>query len=371
MRSQRGPTARPIWLSSSERKKLRRAVRRHKGLARDVLRAQIILHLYANKCVAQTAIALGVDEKTVRRWRDRFLDRGRLSALIDRPRSGRPCEISAVSRCEIVLMACGKPGDFAVESRNVWTLTALTQRFAELHPEEAMSRSAVARILTEEKLRPHRVKMWLHSPDPLFREKVTDICNVYLNPPPGAVVLCVDEKTGMQALGRKHPGRNATVENDQRMDYEYVRNGTSKLIAAFNPQTGEVFGDVGPGRTAADLLSFMEDVAKRYPTQDVHIVWDNLNIHHEGKDHRWTHFNARHGHRFYFHYTPIHASWVNQVELFFGILQRRVLRYGVFSSLEELNEAVKKFIDHWNRSERHPFKWIFKGYGAQNQARAA
>jgi len=204
--------------------------------------------------------------------------------------------------------------------------------------------------------------MWLHSPDPNFRSKVTEICQIYLDPPEGSIVLCVDEKTGMQALGRKHPGRNPQPGRDARMDYEYVRNGTRKLIASFEPSTGQVYGEVRESRTAEDLVEFMENLAEIYPEQQVHIIWDNLNIHYDGPSERWTEFNARHGGRFHFHYTPIHASWVNQVELFFGVLHRRVLRYGVFNALEEIDNAVIGFIDHWNVHECHPFKWTFEGY---------
>ena len=266
-------------------------------------------------------------------------------------------------------MACGKPAEFGVAHRIRWTTDSLAQAYLEKQKTEPgldpMSRTSVLRILNKAELRPHRVKMWLHSPDPLFREKVTELCELYLRPPPGSHVLCVDEKTGMQALGRKHPGRLPVAGRDARMDYEYVRNGTRKLIASWNVRTGEVYGEVRPSRTADDLVEYMEAVARRHPSGQVHIIWDNLNIHYDGKTSRWTEFNRRHNGRFHFHYTPIHASWVNQIELWFGILQRRVLRYGVFDDLKQLDEAVLSFIDHWNAHERKPFKWTFKGYPLQ------
>lgn len=373
MAKKRGPPPeRRLRLTRSERKQLRRWIRKYSLPYRKVMRAKIILRLDVDPCVSEAAKILDIDEKTVRRWRDRFLDDGRVKALRDRPRSGRPVEIDAVTRCEVIAMACGKPADFDVPYRQVWTIDALRGRFLELHPDvESLSRTSVLRILNQAEIRPHRIKMWLHSPDPLFCEKVTEICALYLNPPPEAVVLCVDEKTGMQALGRKHPGREAAPGRDQRMDYEYVRNGTRKLLAAFNPHTGEVYGEVREERTAEDLLEFMEELAKIHPEPEVHIIWDNLNIHYDGPDKRWTRFNERHGSRFHFHYTPLHASWVNQVELLFGILQRRVIRYGVFNSLDELDEAVIAFLDHWNEYEGHPFNWTFKGYPLQIGAKAA
>jgi transposase len=321
-------------------------------------------------CVSVVADALaGGDRKFVRKWRDRYLKEG-LEALKGQRRPGRPSRIGAVSRCQLIAMACGKPSDFRVPHRTRWTVDSLMEAYSKLQMEtpslDSMSRTSVLRILNKAEIRPHRVKMWLHSPDPLFREKVTEICALYLKPPLGTHVLCVDEKTGMQALGRKHPGRQLAPGQDARMDYEYVRNGTRKLLACWDIRTGEVYGEVRENRKAVDLVEFMDALAERYPTGDVHIIWDNLNIHYDGPSSRWTKFNHRHGQRFHFHYTPIHASWVNQIELWFGILQKRVLRYGVFNSLEQLDEAVLGYIGQWNVNERKPFKWSFKGYPLQS-----
>jgi transposase len=202
----------------------------------------------------------------------------------------------------------------------------------------------------------------LHSQDPEFRAKVTAICDLYRKPPAGSVVLSIDEKTGMQALSRKNPTKWAGVGKRGRREFEYVRHGTCTLFAAFNTQTGHVLARVSKKRRAPDLMAFMETVAKAYPTGAVHIVWDNLNIHYDGRESRWSAFNQRHGGRFSFHYTPLHASWVNQVELFFSRVQRRVLRYGSFESVSELKADVLDYIDHWNKHERKPFRWTFRGY---------
>lgn len=157
--------------------------------------------------------------------------------------------------------------------RDVWTVDSLTATYNRHFPTLCpMSRSSVQRILSQGDIRPHKMDIWLHSPDPLFREKVTGICELYLRPPPGSVVLCVDEKPGIQALGRKHPTRPADVGRHGRYEFEYKRNGTRKLIAAFNPHTGEVYGEMRPTRTADDLVEFMEAVAEHHPSGDVHIV---------------------------------------------------------------------------------------------------
>ena len=234
-----------------------------------------------------------------------------------------------------------------------------------------ISRSSYQRILAAGELRPHRVRGWLHSPDPQFREKVTAITELYLHPPAGTVVLSIDEKTGMQALERRFPDRPAAPGRPGRREFEYTRHGTQSLLCAFEVHRGRVVGDCGDTRTAADLVRFMETVAGQYPAGPVHVIWDCLNIHFDGIEQRWTAFNARHGHRFVFHYTPKHASWVNQVELFFSILQRQCLRPGSFRSTAELRTAVLAFLAAWNRDRAHPFRWTFTGYPLQAGARPA
>jgi transposase len=240
-------------------------------------------------------------------------------------------------------------------SSAVWTHATL-QAELERQTGQTLSLSEVGRILRCGGLRPHRVRIWLHSPDPHFQDKARTICALYANPPPGAVVLCVDEKTGMQARAALNP-LHASKRGVMRCEFEYVRHGTSTLIAAFNIQTGEVFGRCWR-RTAAGVQRFLEALAKKYPEGEVWIVWDNLNVH---SGPAIDAFSARHGGRFHFVYTPLHASWMNQVEIWFSILQRRVLRHGSFSSKADIEAAVMAFIREWNEVERRPFRWRFRG----------
>ena len=231
---------------------------------------------------------------------------------------------------------------------------------------EDISWSSVQRVLAQGEIRPHMVRNWLHSPDPQFREKVTEITELYLNPPPGEAVLSVDEKTGMQALERRFADKPPAPRRARRREYEYKRHGTQSLFCAFDVHTGQVVDSCNDRRTAQDLVLFMEKVATHYPQGKVHIIWDNLNIHFDGPANRWSEFNRRHGDRFIFHYTPKHASWVNQVELFFSILQRQCLRDASFCSTDELRGAVLEFIAFWNREKAHPFRWTFTGYPLQS-----
>lgn len=257
----------------------------------------------------------------------------------------------SAARADAARAAEGVPASFSA----VWSHKALRDELTR-QTGETMSLSEIGRTLRCRGLRPHRVRIWVHSPDPEFKVKVRAICDLYLNPPPGATVLCFDEKPGMQARKDRHP-LHASPLGATRREFEYVRNGTSTLLAAFDVRTGEVFGRCSP-RTAAGINAFLEELAKKYPRGEVYIVCDNLNVH---KGEAIDAFCAKHGGRFHFVYTPLHASWMNQVEVWFGILQRRVLRHGSFSSIADLDAAVLGFISAWNKDERHPFRWRFRG----------
>ncbi len=275
---------------------------------------------------------------------------------MDGDRSGRPARIPLEVRCKVIQLACDRPDKLYAPFRDVWTQQSLTE-VVRRETGTAISRSTVQRILTSEDLRPHRVRQWLHSADPNFEARVAAVCELYLRPPAGATVVCVDEKP-MQALERKYPtvvGPGGVV----RREYEYIRNGTACLLAAFDIRDGQVLGRVVQKRTSEATVEFMEELARKYPEGEVHVVWDNLNTHYDGPDKRWTKFNQRHGGRFHFVYTPKHASWMNQVEVWFSILQRRVLRYGSFYSTKHLEREVIGFSRHWNRTEAHPFRWTF------------
>ena len=324
---------------------------------RQVVRARIVL--LAAKGLGNRAIAakVGCTERNVYAWRTRFARCPLAASLEDRRRSGRPARISVSVRCELIKLACERPDEEKAPLRDVWTQQALQSALRE-ETGVLISLTEVRRLLAVEGLRPHRVRYWLHSPDPEFRPKVERICDLYLDPPRGAHVVCVDEKTCIQALERKHSGRPAAPGRMGRFEFEYIRHGTRALIAGFDVRTGKVFGRLRRRRRAVDLAAFMEQLAHRYPRGEVYVVWDNLNIHHGPA---WDAFNARHGGRFHFVYTPLHASWINQIEIWFGILHRRILKHGDFASPEQMVARIEAFIAHWNRLEAHPFRWTFRG----------
>lgn len=336
---------------------------------RLVDRARIVRRAADGVENAAIARELGFSEDTVRKWRGRFSVDAGINSLVDNERSGRPALIKPEHRAVLIQLACDRPKESVF--RDVWSYEALQDALLEQCGCD-MSTSEIGRTLRSELLRPHKMRVWLHSPDPDFEPKVARICKLYLEPPPGATVVCVDEKPGMQALERKHKTKRAAKGRPGRWEFEYIRHGTRTLIAALDVKTGKVFGRVGATRTGEDLVAFMEELAKLYPTGDVYVVWDNLNIHSDGKQLRWTEFNQRHGGRFHLVYTPKHASWVNQIEIWFSLLAKRVLRNGNFTSADELTARILGFIEHWNRAEAHPFRWKFRGtFKRATPARAA
>jgi len=354
----RGRQAQTIKLSREERKSLELLTRRGTAEQRQVMRAQIALMAHRGEATTAIARALGVSVQTVSHWRTRLALNG-VEGLRERPRPGRPRRIGQTQRLELMSLAC-EPAE--LEGRSTPTLDELVDRAVERGVVKQISRSHMQRILQSGNLRPHRVRQWLHSPDPLFREKVNEICALYRQAPKGSVVLSVDEKTGIQAIERKNADGAPQSGRARRREFEYIRHGTQALIAAMDVHSGRVIGSCSDRRTQNDLVAFMEQVALAYPNGLVHIVWDNLNTHRAQAV--WDDFNARHQQRFVFHFTPLHASWVNQIELLFGIYSRRVLRHSSHSSIKHLRQRTEAFMAQRNQAPK-PFKWTFAGFELQ------
>jgi transposase len=351
-----------LSVSAEDRAELERRLRARTTSQRDLLRARIVLASMAPVSSQKVAKELGVDDKTVDLWRRRFRKHG-LKGLVDRPRKGRPPKFGGAIGLEIIALAC-EPVPEKEDGTTDRTIEEVRQEAIRRGAVDDISWSSVQRLLEGADIRPHHVEGWLHSIDPDFRLKATRICDLYLNPPPDSVVVCVDEMPGVQALRRKYPdhwGRKKS-RRQRRREFEYIRGGTQALIAGFEVKSGQVIARCRDDRSAASLELLMEDLAAKYPAGTVYIVWDNLNIHYDGKTDRWTRFNQRHGNRFVFVYTPKHASWVNQVEIFFSIVQRKCLRHGSFASKEQLRSTLLNFVTHWNEDLAHPFRWTFTGY---------
>lgn len=317
--------------------------------------------LAAEGCsISAIARTLGTCRARVGPWVRKFKAH-RMAGLADLPRAGRPPVITPLERHQVIATACQSPSDFGFH-RVLWDQATLALAVVSAGLVQSISARTVGRILADAEIKPHRVKMWCHSEDPAYQEKMQAIVDLYIHLPKGEPVLCIDEKTGMQALSRRRSLQPVGAGRPARFDFEYKRNGTRCLFACFNVGTGKVLGQCTTHRKRVDFLSFLDAVASTYRQRRVHIVLDNLNTHRDTNQGAFiTEWNRRHGDRFVFHYTPTHGSWLNQIELWFCILSRRILRYGNFHSPDELIDVVMAFIGDWNDNEAHPFRWTYDG----------
>ena len=354
----RGRQAQVVKLSKKDRNALEALLRQSTAPQRDVIRARIALMAAEGQTTAAIAASLGMSLPSVSKWRGRVASQG-MAGLREVQRPGRPRRIGGAQRLQLLALAC-EPGE--AQGRATPTLDELCERAVEQGVVEHISRSHLQRILQAGDVRPHRVRQWLHSPDPQFREKVNAICELYRAAPKDSVVLSIDEKTGIQAIERKHADRAPRPGRARRREFEYIRHGTQALIAALDVHSGCVLGRCSDRRTQDDLVAFMEEVARAYPKGTVHVIWDNLNTHRAQAV--WDDFNARHGERFEFHFTPLHASWVNQIELLFGIYARRVLRHASHPSTQHLRQRTEAFLAQRNARPK-PFRWTFAGFELQ------
>lgn len=347
-------------LSGLEKKQLHEMVRQQRGEVRLHRRARMILLAVSGESISSIAEKMGSNRFRVGQWLSRFKE-DRFKGLEDLCRSGRPPEITSLERHQVIATACRSPLELGLQ-RTLWSHKALAKAVVSSRLVRTISASAVGRILDEAEIKPHRVKMWCHSNDPKYQEKMQAIVRLYTHLPKGEPVLSIDEKTGMQALSRCRELTPSGPGQVARFDFEYKRNGTRCLFACFDVKSGKVLGKCTTQRKRPDFFSFMDGVASVYRQRRVHVVPDNLNTHRNTSQGDFvTEWNKRHGNRFVFYYTPTHGSWLNQVELWFGIVSRRILRYGNFHSPDELIAAIEAFIEEWNRTEAHPFRWTYEG----------
>jgi len=261
-----------------------------------------------------------------------------------------------------------------------WSITELT---AEVHKQEivdSISRSTVWRLLDQAEIKPHKWRYWLNSPDPEFEEKMLHIVDLYLHPPENAVLLCLDEKTAIQALERKYPDLPTRPGMPCRREHSYIRHGTKDLLAAFEVSTGTVYGQLHDGHSSPYWEMFLKDLAARYSKdQNIHLIQDNFSTHStpglcrliaelcqvplptlktQKQRRQWLMSDDK---RIVFHYLPTHASWLNQIEIWFSTLSKRFLKRSSFQSLKELKEKLLQFIQYYNMEFAHPYAWTYTG----------
>jgi len=245
--------------------------------------------------------------------------------------------------------------------RTHWAVRALTQAAVAWGLIRSVSKSTVQRWLSQAQLKPHRVRRWLHSPDPEFRQKVRRVVGLYVRPPRGARVICADEKTQQQILERVHPARPMTAGLPTRLEQIYRRHGVVAILAGLDVRTGQVVVRVRRRRRQQEFLELLRAVRRRWPHGKLVIVVDNLSIHTPPKVRAWV---AAQAGRVRLEFLPVHASWLNQIELWFSVLERQCLKRASLQTFGQIASRITRFTAHWNKMAR-PFRWTFRGYPLQ------
>jgi transposase len=332
-------TSSTVELLDQELATLRRFTRSPSVSAGEALRARIVLEAAAGAGTSEIARHLSVSRPTVISWRERYRAGG-IEALKDAPRSGRP---KVVDEAEILARTLDSP------PRRLGVTHWSTRLLA---AELGIGDATVARCWRRFGLKPWRRETFKFSTDPELEAKVRDVVGLYLNPPEKAIVLCVDEKSQIQALDRTAPILPLRPGLPEKATHDYVRHGTTTLFAALEVATGRVTDACYDRHGKAEFLDFLKTVARAYPRRELHVVCDNYHTHKHEEINRWL---ARHP-RITLHFTPTSGSWLNLVEVFFGIITRQAIRRGTFRSVRELTGAIRRFVDGWN-DRCHPFNW--------------
>ncbi len=342
--------AKAIVLDQETRRALEARVRATTTPQRDAMRARIILLAADGLPSRQISQRVGMHESHIAMWRQRFLAEG-LKGLADAPRPGHPVTYDAEDRLKMVALATAQrdPDD----PETTWTYQALADELAE---DVGVSRSQLWRILDDLDIKPHKVVGWLNRrEDPEFWDRVREVCGLYLAPPQSALVVSVDEKTGIQAKERRAPTSPALPGRPCRQEFEYVRHGTASLLAALEVHSGRVLARDIAHNDSVTFIGFLEELDRVVaPELAIHLILDNGSSHTSKATRAWIDAHSR----FTAHYTPKHASWVNQVELFFPILTRRVLKGGSFGSRDDLVSKIMRYIARHNETAK-PFAWTY------------
>jgi transposase len=338
---ERGRPKAKLVVSSEERTTLEQWNRRRKTAQATAIRARIVLRCATGRTNMEVAEELGVTMQMVGKWRARFVER-RLDGLLDEPRPGAPRQITDTAVERVVTKTLERTPAAATH----WSVRTMAKA-------SGLSPTTIHRIWQAFGLQPHRSETFKLSTDPLFIEKVRDIVGLYLHPPQKALVLCVDEKSQIQALDRTQPLLPLRPGYAARRTHDYRRHGTTSLFAALDVASGKVIGECHARHRSREFRTFLDTIDANVPTElDVHLVVDNYGTHKTAAIHRWL---LKHP-RFHVHFTPTGASWLNQVERWFGLLTERALRRAAHRSTRELEEAIRQYLRVSNTTPQ-PFIW--------------
>ena len=338
-----GRNRKVLTVTEEQRSELSRWAASRSLPAGDVFRARLILALGEGRTYSQIITSLQTTAPTISRWKQRFEQDG-LAGLEPQHKGSQPRVANAAVQAKIARKTQQKPADGSTH----WSCRKMAQALR-------LSKSTVQRVWAQTRLKPHRLDSYMASHDPHFEEKAADIIGLYMNPPQHAAVFCVDEKTAIQALDRLDPVLPLSPGRAERHGFEYYRHGTLSLYAALDVKTGQVQGMTAARHTSQDFIVFLEGLLARTPwAKEIHVVLDNLSAH-KTKD--VEQFLAEHP-QLRFHFTPTYSSWLNQVELWFAKIQRDVIRRGVFTSVADLGNKLRKYIRAYSKAAK-PFRWTY------------
>lgn len=336
-------TRHPIELTENERAELERRAKSRSARADEARVARVLLLLADGVTYEQIQARVDCSAPFISKWKKRFLAE-RLAGLYVRHVGREPSVLTPKMEARILNWTRKKPTDGSTH----WSTRRLAKKLGVHH-------MMVARTWRKHGIQPHRMERYMASNDPAFEEKAADVIGLYLNPPQHAVVLCVDEKTAIQALDRRDPILPLSPGRAERHGFEYIRNGTLSLYAALDTQTGEVQGKTTARHTTQEFVAFLADVVVRYPDgQEIHIILDNLSAH---KTQHVQDFLTNHP-NVHLHFTPTYSSWLNQVELWFSKIERDLIYRGVFTSVKDLARRIMTYIRKHNEDPQ-PIKWKY------------
>ncbi|MEX2567787.1 MAG: IS630 family transposase [Cyclobacteriaceae bacterium] len=292
------------------------------------------------------SVRTGKSRPVVNKWRSRFR-KYRLDRLKDAPRSGKQKVITPEQKATVISLACSKPEGGYTN----WSQKRIADKVG-------ISQTKVFQILKNADLKPHKVDYWCgKSTDPDFQEKMLNIVGLYMNPPENALVICVDEKTQIQALDRTQPMLPLRTGNPKKLTSTYKRNGTVSLVAALSVHTGEVVARNIKSNNAENFLSFLKSLDRRYRNRKLHIIVDNYSAHKHKDVKKWLEKKRK----IQIHYTPTYSSWLNQVEIWFNILTRDVVKGGIWKSSKQLKDQLMEYVKTYNETRAKPFSWTYTG----------
>lgn len=333
----------PFHLPAQEQASLEQVLRGRRVSAGLARRARVLLLLADGDSLRRIQAQTGMSPRRILAWRNNWKCRG-LDGLLDAPRRGRPRKLTAAKEATL-LAATEQPPPGPLTH---WSTRRLGRRMG-------VSPATVMRVWHKAGLQPHRVRRYMASPDPDFEAKAKDILGLYLDPPKKAAVFCVDEKTAIQALDRAQPALPLRAGRPERHAVEYVRHGTVSLFAALEVHSGKVLGRCAPRHTSKEFVEFLNQAVAGRRRKAIHVILDNLAVHKSPLVRNWL---AQHP-NVHFHFTPTYSSWLNQVEIWLGLITRHCIRRGIFISVAHLVHQIKRYIRLYNRNAQ-PFRWTYR-----------